>query len=179
MKLHDDMKPKILQRVRVAEESGCWEWIGTLNADGYGKVVVGYKDEPRQPIKSFAHRVAFQAWRGPITQGLELDHLCRNRKCCNPEHLELVTRKENVRRGDLPRFMKEKAANQTHCYKGHELSGDNSVLQGPDKKNRVCRTCRAQRQRERYYKSEKQNRKLRNEQKKQQLKEIPNGTEQE
>lgn len=122
--------------------NGCWLWTAALHPDGYGR----FEHRP-------AHRIAWEFIKGPVPEGLELDHLCRVRPCVNPSHLEPVTRRENVRRGALPEMLREKAAAQTHCYKGHPLSGDNLVLQGPAKKFRVCRTCRAVRQLEKYHRN--------------------------
>lgn len=155
MRFHVDMMPRILARVIVADD-GCWVWQSTKK-DGYGMAVVGYSVDPRRPVKRPAHRVAYEASIGPVPPGLDLDHLCRNRACCNPAHLEPVTRRENVLRGMLPAMMRDKAAAQTHCYKGHPLSGDNLQLQGPNKKFRVCRTCRAHRRRIAYQQEKRTN----------------------
>lgn len=83
------------QRIRdnsVVSAAGCWEWKGYINHNGYGKVVVN--DTTRR-----AHRVSYEHFVGPLTPGLTLDHLCRNRRCVNPTHLEEVTLLENNRRG--------------------------------------------------------------------------------
>lgn len=77
------------------DERGCWRWQGQKNRFGYGQlnVEVGGK---RMCLRT--HRVSYEAYVGPIPDGLEIDHLCRVRDCANPEHLEPVTRSENVRR---------------------------------------------------------------------------------
>jgi len=123
--------------------SGCAEWTGYLTADGYGKAVVGYRGHGR-PIRKYAHRVMFEWWIGPVPKGLELDHLCRNRRCINPLHLEPVTRAENVRRGDVPTLMRDsdrrpRRGHVERCKHGHEMVGDNV---GTNAQRRWCRACR-------------------------------------
>ena len=107
--------------------SGCWLWIGGLNHDGYGKFRDGKKTRG-------AHRVSYEYWHGEIREGLEIDHLCRNRNCVNPDHLELVTRIENARRGRS--FSREK----THCPHGHEYNEENTYINNKTQ-FRYCRTC--------------------------------------
>src|SRR3990167_1889686 len=116
------------RKVRV-RENGCWEWTGSLKDNGYGQFNNG---RPRR-----AHRVAYEALIGPIPDGLECDHLCRNRDCTAPAHIELVTRKENVRRGCG--MGGELRASSTHCRQGHLLN-DNNLYVAPDGE-RVCRSC--------------------------------------
>jgi hypothetical protein len=119
----------ILERLMgriVVTSTGCWEYP-TLNESGYG--VIGSGGRGGATMRT--HRVAYEAHVGPIPDGLQLDHLCRNRACCNPAHLEPVTPTTNIRRGD------RKTA-QTHCSQGHEFTPDNTR---DTARQRVCRTC--------------------------------------
>jgi hypothetical protein len=81
---------------RVVKTDGCWVWQGGKTPEGYGLIVADQR-------QSYTHRVAWEMLRGPIPPGLHIDHLCRNRACCNPDHLEPVTPAENQRRGVLVR----------------------------------------------------------------------------
>ena len=102
------MKELIEQSVPVAaarklgrsQDTNCWVWYGELNRNGYGRVWV-------QGKRLMAHRVVYESTRGPIPDGMVLDHLCRNRRCCNPDHLEPVTVKENTLRGQAVLFRPE------------------------------------------------------------------------
>ena len=106
--------------------TGCRVWSGALTL-GYGRVKAGKRIQ-------LAHRVAYELFVGPIPSGLHLDHLCRNRACVNPEHLEPVSRRENILRGTGPTAAN---ARKTHCVHGHSLD-DAIAMNG----SRVCRTCK-------------------------------------
>lgn len=120
-----DVEARFWAKVVVVEN--CWEWCGCTSR-GYGQFYMGKKIHA-------AHRVSYELSVGPIPNGLTLDHLCRNRRCVNPSHLEPVTLKENVRRGRGPA-----AGNfrKTHCPQGHPLLGDNLVVR---RGWRECKTC--------------------------------------
>jgi len=91
-------RPKFDKRFwsKVKKTEGCWEWLSRINRDGYGAFRVN------KQVRS-AHRVAYELLIGPIPEELTLDHLCRNRACVNPSHLEPVSRGDNIRRGATAR----------------------------------------------------------------------------
>lgn len=107
-------------------KNGCWIWTAGRCSGGYGKF-----------LNTTAHRFAYQKFVGAIPDGLCLDHICRNRACCNPAHLEPVTQKENTLRGDT--FQARNAA-KTHCPHGHEYTTENTYRY-PNGRRR-CKTCR-------------------------------------
>jgi hypothetical protein len=109
--------------------SGCWLWLGQVDRHGYG--CISFRDKP-----SLAHRVSYEAYRGPIPAGLTLDHLCRVRCCVNPCHLEPVTPAVNTLRGNtIPARNKQK----THCIKGHPFNEKNTRVDSRGR--RCCRAC--------------------------------------
>lgn len=122
-----------LFKQRQIQPNGCWLWTGLLDRDGYGRL----HHDGRMRI---LHRIAFQALVGPIPEGLTLDHLCRNRACFNPNHLEPVTLQENIHRG-------QRAAPKTHCVHGHLYDEKNTFLQGDGV--RRCKACRREQARSR------------------------------
>lgn len=108
----------------------CWPWEGAKNAKGYGRVYVAGR-------RWYAHRMTYTAFVGPIPVGLELDHLCRNPSCVNPDHLEPVTHAENGARGIK--------ATKPRCVSGHRFSFENTHWRRDGR--RRCRACDAARQR--------------------------------
>lgn len=99
---------RFLAKAEVAD-SGCWQWTACVKEHGYGWVTVAGK-------AGYAHRVSYKLFNGPIPRGLVLDHLCRNRACINPDHLEPVTNTVNVQRGVAPRVV---LSREKRCMKGH------------------------------------------------------------
>lgn len=130
----------VVDRIRersVVTESGCREWP-TLSQNGYGRMRVGSLGKDRRA--GYAHIEAYRAFVGEIPAGLQLDHLCRNRACCNPAHLEPVTPSVNAKRG-------LSGVRPTHCMRGHEFTPENSYVFANG--TRGCRACRRLRYAER------------------------------
>jgi hypothetical protein len=116
----------------IIREGGCWDWCGFLTKNGYGRIG-----------SRLAHRVVYELLIGKIPAGLELDHLCRNRRCVNPSHLEPVTHRVNLLRG---KTLANKESFQEHCIYGHPFSENN--LQITSDGRRICRTCNKRRNKE-------------------------------
>lgn len=122
---------------KVDATGDCWEWTGGTNDAGYGLIRL----EGRRNV---THRVSWRWLVGPIPDGLTLDHLCRNRRCVNPDHLEAVAMGTNILRGYGPTA---KNARKRQCNLGHALNGENLIIH-PDGR-RDCRRCRLASQRRR------------------------------
>lgn len=117
-------------------KKGCWIWTGPKN-QGYGYIKIDGRF-------SLTHRVLYEYFYGKIQKGLVIDHLCRNRACANLDHLEIVTDRENILRGE---GMGAKNARKTHCKYGHIFSKENTYTM-PGTKFRYCRKCMARRTKE-------------------------------
>lgn len=100
---------------KAEKTESCWEWRGTRDRAGYGRFSDG-----RRFGTNIAHRISYLLTHGSIPAGLDLDHLCRNRGCVNPDHLEPVTHHENCLRGAQ--------AQQTHCINGHPFNEENTRI---------------------------------------------------
>lgn len=136
------MKSRLLNRLSIGGWGQCWEWKGCKSV-GYGKIS-GYSK------MHSTHRVAYTLWRGLIPDGCALDHLCRNRACANPAHLEIVTHRENILRGT---GVTARNALKTHCKYGHEFTPDNTYAR---QDGRECLTCKRTLRRHRSRASERE-----------------------
>ena len=123
MKPRGSVEERLWRYIIIDEE--CWLWTGHPNEDGYGTIKVEGKS-------LLAHRVSYELYIGPI-EG-EIDHLCRNRDCVQPLHLEDVTHLENMQRA--PAYVR--TLPKTHCPQGHKYTSDNIYMSGGYKKCKVC-----------------------------------------
>lgn len=120
-------------------EGGCWEWQGGKDRDGYGRY--GNKR---------AHRITYERVNGKIPEGLVIDHLCCNKGCVNPNHLEVVSPSQNSKRNyerGMVSFLKTYHLSKTHCPQGHPYSGENlrlSKIKGRKTRARRCKICDAE-----------------------------------
>ena len=124
---------RFVPKVEIDRETGCWNWTASTTPGGYGSLSLPNGE------RCVAHRFSYEHHVGPIPDGLQIDHLCRNRRCVNPEHLEPVTQRENILRGESTAAQR---ARQTHCKRGHEFTPDNLVQ---TVRYRSCKTCHRQR----------------------------------
>lgn len=114
---------KFQKSIEIDVLSGCWIWIRGISKDGYAKIYHNGKD-------TYGHRVSYEHWNGKIPDKLQIDHLCRNRKCVNPKHLEVVSTQENSLRGLSPWVLNSR---KTHCPQGHPYI----------KNKRRCKECKS------------------------------------
>lgn len=129
-----DARTRILDTI-IESDGGCWVWQGDLNNKGYGRL--SWKGRP-----VFAHRLAYETWKGAIAEGLVVDHLCSNPPCCNPDHLEPVTQSENMQRSNAKRGL------PVTCKEGHvfaETGFYEFLNTGKGRKQRLCKECHRQR----------------------------------
>lgn len=125
------------------DATGCWIWRGSKDRGGYGTINARCFGVSRTVS---THRMSYQVWIGPVLRPYQLDHLCRVPACGNPDHLEIVTQSENVRRGYASGSRK-----RTHCKNGHEFTPENTYIHREKNGNwrRQCKTCIFARVRER------------------------------
>ena len=129
---------------KVDASGDCWEWAGAINPNGYGVFGLNGKNIG-------AHRFAYEDLVETIPDGMHIDHMCKYRRCVNPDHLQIVTPGDNVRLGAAAVRRTQQAKSATHCKNGHERTGDN-LYESPNG-SRVCRKCRKVTQRNFYLKN--------------------------
>lgn len=127
----DSTANRFWAKVTLGTKDECWLWTGCIQTRGYGQFR-GYQSKHIP-----AHRFAYEALVGEIPEGLVIDHLCRVRRCVNPAHMEIVTQRENILRGD---GVAAHHARKTHCIRGHEFTPENTIRH-PHGRN--CRACRS------------------------------------
>ncbi|WP_116364397.1 HNH endonuclease signature motif containing protein [Parahaliea mediterranea] len=135
-----DVAERIRELSTTIPETSCIWWIGSNHSTGYGGVWLNGK------VRG-AHRVVYELEHGPIPDGFVVRHKCDNRKCINPDHLELGTHRDNA--NDCINRGRHHLASRTHCPSGHEFNEENTI---PYKGARVCRTCKQEANRRSYIK---------------------------
>lgn len=129
----------------TVRDNGCWEWTGSDNGNGYGRMIMGSRKLGTRR-EMYAHAIAYELLVGRVPDGMVIDHLCRNRLCVNPAHLEVVTNEENIRRGEWAPLT---LAQRDKCSHGHPFSAENTAYSSDGA--RVCRTCYRHSQRLSYW----------------------------
>ena len=124
--IYGTVRERLIAHRAIDPSAGCWNWTASTDPRGYGEIGIAGR-------RKLVHRIAYEEFLGEIPAGLTLDHLCRNRACFNPDHLEPVELSENSRRAAPYRRRAE-------CHRGHPLSGDNLYVSPSG--IRHCRTCR-------------------------------------
>ena len=139
----DTDKERFWSKVHIPDLFSCWEWQAGRNSNSYGVFWVNRK-------LAYAHRIIYQLMIGSIPDNLTIDHLCRNKRCVNPSHIELVTIGENVRRNGGPSAQNAK---KESCLRGHKFTSGNTIIKsyfnqaGDVRYKRSCRTCKRQQDR--------------------------------
>lgn len=128
---------RLMRKIELVPFTTCWIWTGACFSNGYGNVKV-----PNQRKNQVAHRAVYEEIKGPVDKSLVLDHLCKNKFCVNPDHLEAVSQKENLdRAGTIDKLRKAAKirGQKLNCKRGHELSGANLYIQSNG--GRRCLAC--------------------------------------
>lgn len=134
------------QVTRLAGSTPCFTWQG-CTTNGYGTIQAGKRSLAGNRVPSYVHVLMYQILVGPIPDGMELDHWCRNRACWNPEHTEPVTRRTNIARG---RSIVADYMVRDECGRGHPKTTENQYVR-PDGKGVMCLPCRKLRSRRDYH----------------------------
>ena len=142
-----DLPQRLLDKVDVNPVSGCWEWTGYRLKTGYARVTFGN-------VSQIAHRLIYKLIVGPIPDGCDLHHNCRNKGCVNPRHLAPLVRKAHLAEEDhSTKGIRERE--KTHCPSGHEYTAENTYWHGDGKRKRGCKECRRVAHRRHYHLKQK------------------------
>lgn len=129
MKLNKSTQSRFESKYKIDSKTGCWNWVAGLQEGGYGQF--------SSKETGLAHRYSYILYTGPIPKGTQIDHLCFNRKCVNPNHMEAVSPRLNVLRSNN---IASKNFYKTKCWRGHDFSVDNTYRAPTG--NRHCKSCR-------------------------------------
>ncbi len=134
----------VLERMTAKTEFGdCWEFMGARLPLGYGRIWTGRRTKNGSPIGEGPHRIIMKELFGEIPDGMHVDHLCKNPPCWNPDHLEVVTEQENLRRSrrKIHRYVRP-----DFCKNGHDLTGHNWSPPNPNSRSKYrCKVCHRER----------------------------------
>ncbi len=128
----ETLEARFWAKVDRQDPAACWEWTASLTPNGYGQMA--WRADGKK-VRVYAHRFSVELDGREIPDGEQVDHLCRNRRCVNPAHLEVVSPQTNTLRGTSPAAGH---AVKTHCPAGHAYEGENLWTNG---RHRLCRTC--------------------------------------
>ncbi len=125
---------RFYNKKKTDDQTGCWNWMGAIQSNGYGNFYFAGNN-------ILAHRFSYEAHKGRIPGDLTINHKCKNTRCVNPDHLEIMTQYENSMLGDNPMAIN---ARKTVCINGHSLTGNHiKIINRKDGIRRQCRKCAA------------------------------------
>ena len=129
---HKQAKERLLSKIQIDDKTGWWNWVGSVSQNGYGRIAYKYA----RGWSFEAYRLSYMLFKKTvISSNLQIDHICENKRCCNPTHLREVTQQQNILRGKSVIAIN---ARKTQCPKGHEYNKENTRYY---KNGRSCRKC--------------------------------------
>ena len=127
---------RFLKRITIDQTTGCWNWAAYKNKAGYGTFPITVSEKMK---KYYAHRVSYTVFKNIIAKGMDIDHVCQNTSCCNPEHLREVDRRTNLSENVSGKSAPFLHRGKTVCKNGHEYAGENVYRMGNG--GRDCHIC--------------------------------------